>query len=161
EIYPSAYQIRMAGCKGVIIIDPDSKPNEFYVKIRPSMKKFSCNEWVLDINNYSRPIPTRLNNQIILLLSDLGVPDSTFFELQTRWFAQKQKFLPNKKDLRKNKISLPAKECRLLFGCALESELKPNQCFIRYQLLDSDEKLLKIPKFQTVIGQVIVTGNPW
>ncbi|CAF0997471.1 unnamed protein product [Adineta steineri] len=160
EIYPSAYQIRMAGCKGLIVVDPDSKPSEFYVKIRPSMKKFSCNEWVLDINNYSRPIPTRLNNQIILLLSDLGVPDSTFFELQTRWFAQKQKFLPNKNDLLKNKIPLPANECRLLFGCALESDLKPNQCFIRYQLLDSDEKPLKVPKFQTVTGQVIVTKNP-
>jgi RNA-dependent RNA polymerase len=51
----SAYQIRLAGCKGLIIIDPQSTLEQFYIKIRPSMKKFECNDWTLDICDYSRP----------------------------------------------------------------------------------------------------------
>ena len=54
RILSSAYQIRMAGCKGLIIIDPQSTFEQFYIKIRPSMKKFECNDWALDICGYSR-----------------------------------------------------------------------------------------------------------
>ncbi|CAF5043556.1 unnamed protein product, partial [Rotaria magnacalcarata] len=88
-IIPSAYQIRIAGCKGLIIIDPQSTFDQFYIKIRPSMKKFECNDWTLDICGYSRAIPSRLNNQFIWLLSDLGVSDKAFFRLQQRWFSRK------------------------------------------------------------------------
>jgi hypothetical protein len=92
----------MAGCKGLLIIDPQSNFDQFYIKIRPSMKKFECNDWTLDICDYSRPsmshnflfhlkielilASTRLNNQIIILLSDLGVPNETFLRLQKQWF---------------------------------------------------------------------------
>jgi RNA-dependent RNA polymerase len=55
EIYPSAYQIRMAGCKGLVIIDPESTMEQFYIKIRPSMKKFKCNDWNLEICDTSQP----------------------------------------------------------------------------------------------------------
>ncbi|CAF2601938.1 unnamed protein product [Rotaria sp. Silwood2] len=34
ELYPSAYQIRMADCKGIVIIDSESTLNQFYIKIR-------------------------------------------------------------------------------------------------------------------------------
>jgi RNA-dependent RNA polymerase len=51
---PSAYQIRVAGCKGLIIIDSQSTFEQFYIKIRPSMMKFQCNDWTLDICGYSR-----------------------------------------------------------------------------------------------------------
>jgi RNA-dependent RNA polymerase len=54
RIIPSAYQIRVAGCKGLIIIDPQSTFDQFYIKIRPSMKKFQCNDWTLDICGSSR-----------------------------------------------------------------------------------------------------------
>ena len=50
----SAYQIRMAGCKGLIIIDPQSTFEQFYIKIRPSMKKFESNDWTLEICDSSR-----------------------------------------------------------------------------------------------------------
>ena len=33
--------------------------------------------------------PSRLNNQFIWLLSDLGVSDKTFLQLQQRWFRKK------------------------------------------------------------------------
>ena len=110
-------------------------------------------------------------------MSDLGTPDSTFFQLQDRWFADKEQ--PPKKqivisflfgfkyevylnrDLLKNKLPLPVNECRYIFGCALESKLKPGQCFIRYQEVDNQGKRLEKPKFQTIVGQVIVTKNPW
>lgn len=55
SITPSAYQIRIAGCKGLIITDPQSTYEQFYIKIRPSMKKVDCNDWTLDICGYSRP----------------------------------------------------------------------------------------------------------
>lgn len=55
ENIPSAYQIRMAGCKGLIITDPHSTFDQLYIKIRPSMKKFECNDWTLDICDFSRP----------------------------------------------------------------------------------------------------------
>jgi hypothetical protein len=44
----------MAGCKGLVIIDPESTIEQFYIKIRPSMMKFECNYWTLDICGYSR-----------------------------------------------------------------------------------------------------------
>jgi RNA-dependent RNA polymerase len=53
RIIPSAYQIRVAGCKGLIIMDPQSTFEQFYIKIRPSMKKFQCDNWSLEICGYS------------------------------------------------------------------------------------------------------------
>ncbi|CAF2732560.1 unnamed protein product [Rotaria sp. Silwood2] len=160
ELYPSAYQIRMAGCKGVVIIDPESTLNQFYIKIRPSMNKFDYDEWDLDICEESRPIPTRLNNQIIILLSDLGTPNSVFLELQDKWFMNKKQPPHNKQNLLKNKLPLPVNECRYMFGCTLESKLESGQCFIRYQVVDVDGKPLKNPEFKTVVGPVIITKNP-
>lgn len=55
QIFPSAYQIRMAGCKGLLVIDPQSNLDQFYVKIRPSMNKFECDYSTLDICETSRP----------------------------------------------------------------------------------------------------------
>ncbi|CAF1146461.1 unnamed protein product [Rotaria sordida] len=160
ELYPSAYQIRIAGCKGIVIIDPDSTLNQFYIKIRPSMKKFDCDEWDLDICEESQPIPTRLNNQITILLSDLGIHDSIFLELQEKWFNNKKQPPRSKQDLFKNKLPLPMNECRYMFGCTLESKLESGQCFIRYQVVDDDGKPLKNPEFKTVVGPVIITKNP-
>jgi hypothetical protein len=94
----------MAGCKGLLIVDPQSNFDQFYIKIRPSMNKFESNDWTLDICEYSKPSmsdnflfrlkielilgPTRLNRQIIILLSDLGVPNETFLRLQKQWFEK-------------------------------------------------------------------------
>ncbi|CAM4813503.1 unnamed protein product [Rotaria magnacalcarata] len=160
ELYPSAYQIRMAGCKGLVIIDPDSNLNQYYIKIRSSMNKIPCDDWNLDICESSQPIPHSLNNQIIVLLSDLGIPDSVFLELQDQWFTNKDKALSSTEKLLKNKIPLPLNECRYMFGCALESTLEQGQCFIRYQILNDDGKPFEIPKFETVVGPVIITKNP-
>jgi len=44
----------MAGCKGTLMIDPESKVHDYYVKVRESMVKFQSNDWTLDICDYSR-----------------------------------------------------------------------------------------------------------
>jgi len=157
---PSAYQIRLAGCKGMIIIDPQSTYNQFYLKIRPSMKKFECNDWRLEVCGYSEPKTSRLNNQIIWLLSDLGVSDQVFFRLQQRWFASKPSRSKMIEALEKNQIPLKANECRYIYGCALESSLEEGQCFIRYQVLSEYGRPSAKPIFECVRGRVIVTKNP-
>ncbi|CAF3141033.1 unnamed protein product [Rotaria sp. Silwood2] len=160
DIYPSAYQIRVAGCKGLVVIEPQSTLDQFYIKIRPSMKKFDSDDWTLDICETSKPTPTRLNNQIIIIMSDLGVPDETFLRLQRKWFEDKERPPHVMEHLLKNKLPLPVNECRYMFGCAFETVLEPGQCFIRYQSVDNDGKPLKEPRFETVVGRVIVTKNP-
>jgi RNA-dependent RNA polymerase len=52
---PSAYQIRIAGCKGMLAIDPESKLDDYYIQIRSSMKKFESENWNLEICEYSKP----------------------------------------------------------------------------------------------------------
>ena len=64
-------------------------------------------------------------------------------------------------DLLKNKIPLPANECRYIYGCALESMLEQGQCFIRYEILNENGRPYSQPKFECVRGRVIVTKNPW
>ncbi|CAF1534345.1 unnamed protein product, partial [Rotaria sordida] len=81
---PSVFQIRMAGCKGVLMIDPESLDKDYYVKIRDSMVKFPSDDWTLNICDYSRLMPLSLNNQIIRLLSDLGNKFAVFESLQNR-----------------------------------------------------------------------------
>lgn len=65
------------------------------------------------------------------------------------------------RDVLKNRLPLPANECRYIFGCSLESRLAPGQCFVRYQVLDEHGKPKEQPEYQTVVGPVVVTKNPW
>jgi hypothetical protein len=58
----------MAGCKGLVIIDPESTLEQFYLKIRPSMKKFECDQWNLDICEASQPSIFRLFLSLQLIL---------------------------------------------------------------------------------------------
>lgn len=76
---PSAYQIRFAGFKGVVAVYPQ---NSSPLALRPSMKKFETHHRGLDILNIAEPFPCYLNRQVILILSALGVPDSSFETLQ-------------------------------------------------------------------------------
>ncbi|CAF3877819.1 unnamed protein product [Rotaria sp. Silwood1] len=88
EDIPSAFQIRVAGCKGMVAIDPESTLNDYYIHIRKSMNKFDGGDWNLEICEYARPLPLTLNNQVIRLLSDLGNHDGAFIALQYRSFTQ-------------------------------------------------------------------------
>ncbi|CAF1208528.1 unnamed protein product, partial [Rotaria magnacalcarata] len=55
DIYPAAYQIRMASCKGLVFVELRSILDQFYIKISPSMKKFGSSNCSLDICKTSEP----------------------------------------------------------------------------------------------------------
>lgn len=75
---PSVFQIRYKGYKGVLMLHPplDSQ-NDGYVHFRKSMRKFTgVPNDTLSIIKYSVPYTYgRLNNEIVALLSSLGISD--------------------------------------------------------------------------------------
>ncbi|KAI5673423.1 hypothetical protein M9H77_13787 [Catharanthus roseus] len=78
---PCAYQIRFAGCKGVIACWPP-KYDGIRLYLRPSMNKFESNHKILEICSWARFQPGFLNRQIITLLSALDVQDNIFWKMQ-------------------------------------------------------------------------------
>jgi RNA-dependent RNA polymerase len=77
---PSLYQFRLGGCKGVLALDPKITGSE--VHIRPSQQKFEAEFTGLEIIRSSALATPFFNRQIIVVLSDLGVPDSVFIKKQ-------------------------------------------------------------------------------
>ncbi|KAI1738113.1 RNA dependent RNA polymerase-domain-containing protein [Xylaria scruposa] len=77
---PSAFQFRLGGNKGLLVVWPDLNFNQ--VCLRPSQKKFHAQSTLLEIIKPSRFSVATLNRQTITILSCLGVPDSAFLNLQ-------------------------------------------------------------------------------
>ncbi|KAL2853945.1 RNA dependent RNA polymerase-domain-containing protein [Aspergillus pseudoustus] len=75
---PSAYQFRLGGCKGMLIVSPDARPQE--VHIRKSQFKFAAPHQGLEIIRWSQFSIATLNRQLILVLSTLGVTDQVFHQ---------------------------------------------------------------------------------
>ena len=73
---PSLFQFRLGGCKGILVLAPEAKKQEIY--IRRSQYKFPAKHEGLEIVRYSSFAASMLNRQIILVLSMLGVPDEVF-----------------------------------------------------------------------------------
>lgn len=73
---PSAFQFRLGGCKGVLVIWPEAKKTE--VHIRKSQAKFKAVYEGLEIIRCSQYSTATLNRQTIQILSALGVPDEEF-----------------------------------------------------------------------------------
>ncbi|XP_015753708.1 PREDICTED: RNA-dependent RNA polymerase 1-like [Acropora digitifera] len=82
DFTPSAIQIRFAGFKGVLALDPTLSGKT--AVFRPSMRKFESPHRRLEVLQTSRPQPVFLNHQLIILLSSLGIPDEVFMNLQRR-----------------------------------------------------------------------------
>ncbi|KKA27940.1 hypothetical protein TD95_001211 [Thielaviopsis punctulata] len=79
EPVPAAYQFRMGGCKGVLVVSDDA--NGMEVHIRKSQEKFQSDFNALEIIRVSQYSIATLNRQTIVVLSSLGVPDEVFMEL--------------------------------------------------------------------------------
>ncbi|CAJ0902850.1 22617_t:CDS:10 [Entrophospora sp. SA101] len=79
---PSVYQIRFGGSKGVVALDNTLEGEQ--ICVRPSQKKFEAPDSLdFEIAKTVRsPLPAYLNRQIILLLSNLGIPNGVFLDLQ-------------------------------------------------------------------------------
>ncbi|CAM9929840.1 unnamed protein product [Ectocarpus sp. 12 AP-2014] len=83
---PSAFQIRIGGCKGILAVWPDwvmrsvSGRGGYKVLVRPSMQKFPSERNTLEVIQYARQLPCYLNRQFITLLGTLGVPDAVIEE---------------------------------------------------------------------------------
>jgi RNA-dependent RNA polymerase len=75
----SAYQIRLGGCKGVLLVDPSLKGNQ--VVLRKSMIKFNSTSTDLEIIRCATWSQGSLNRQIIMLLVSLGVPEEIFLDI--------------------------------------------------------------------------------
>ncbi|XAR69376.1 RNA-directed RNA polymerase [Bertholletia excelsa] len=89
---PCAYQIRYAGCKGVIACWP-RQDDGIQLFLRPSMNKFESNHTILEICSWTRFQPGFLNRQIITLLSTLEVPDEIFWKMQQSMISKLNEML--------------------------------------------------------------------
>lgn len=70
---PSAYQIRLGGCKGMLTSYPVSASSEKTVFIRNSMKKYESDSRSIGILKYSSPRPVYLNRPLINILDHMKV----------------------------------------------------------------------------------------
>jgi RNA-dependent RNA polymerase len=77
---PSLFQFRLGGCKGVLALDPKVTGSE--VHIRPSQHKFAADFTGLEIIRSSALATPYFNRQIIIVLSDLGVPNHVLIRKQ-------------------------------------------------------------------------------
>ncbi|TYJ32759.1 hypothetical protein E1A91_A05G057800v1 [Gossypium mustelinum] len=89
---PCAYQIRYAGCKGVVSCWPE-EGDRIRLSLRTSMIKFFSHHTTLEICSWTRFQPGFLNRQIITLLSTLGVPDEVFWGMQNSMVSKLDKVL--------------------------------------------------------------------
>lgn len=80
----TCFQIRWAGAKGMLSLDPCLQGNK--VCIRPSMSKFeSVDKKDLEICDMaSKPMPMVLNRQLIKILEDMGAPTAWFLQLEAK-----------------------------------------------------------------------------
>jgi RNA-dependent RNA polymerase len=80
---PSLFQFRLAGCKGVLALDPTISGKE--VHIRKSQYKFPAEFDGLEIIRASAFATAYFNRQLIVVLSTLGVPVHVFIRKQQEW----------------------------------------------------------------------------
>lgn len=91
--YPSAFQFRFNGCKGVLAVDPKLQGRT--IGIRPSQEKFGSNDGKLEVIRCSQFASASLNRQLILVLNGLGVPDEIFEHILAEQLEQLKESMSN------------------------------------------------------------------
>ena len=95
---PSVFQFRLGGCKGVLAVSPTSTARDLH--LRYSQYKFPASHEGLEIIQWSQYACAKLNRQLILVLSTLGVRDEVFRQkLQLQLQDLKQAMTDPKKAL--------------------------------------------------------------
>lgn len=90
---PSVFQFRLGGCKGILVVSPDTHRRE--VHIRKSQYKFAAAHNGLEIIRHSHFCFATLNRQLILVLSSLGVPDEVFIDKLRMMLANLERAMTN------------------------------------------------------------------
>ncbi|CAN6455107.1 unnamed protein product [Victoria cruziana] len=91
---PSGFQIRYAGCKGMVVCWPNLG-DKFKLSLRPSMNKFESRHNTLEVVSWTRFQPGFINREIITLLSSLGVSGDAFMKLQDLMVFKLDEMLKN------------------------------------------------------------------
>ncbi|KAF9978409.1 hypothetical protein BGZ73_002588 [Actinomortierella ambigua] len=140
DVVPSAFQIRLGGSKGVLAVAPPAAPaaanldpNDAWVIIRPSMKKFDSNFTMLEIIRTSGFTPAYLNRQAILLMSALGVPDQVFLDLKDKMVHDLGEMEFNEAIAYRVLISQPDEggACRMMANMVKAGFLREGDLFLR------------------------------
>lgn len=164
---PSAYQIRYAGCKGMLAIDPSLPHGDFreILLYRRSMRKFDSNHRVLEIlasillfesvaldslRRITIPGGMRFTS---LSRSGINVTLEPFF--RSLLLAVYKSRLGDL--LRRARIAIPETHGRLLMGVMDETgSLQYGQVFVRYSKSVSEPGR----ELKTLDGRVVISKNP-
>ncbi|GMF19959.1 unnamed protein product [Phytophthora lilii] len=87
---PSAFQIRLGGAKGVLVISDLDDPNlsrEEGIVLRKSMSKFTSNHNMLEIVACAGKSEAYLTRQSVQILVDLGINEDVFMEMQEEYLS--------------------------------------------------------------------------
>eukprot|EP00644_Phytophthora_capsici_P001780 jgi/Phyca11/107928/e_gw1.14.26.1 len=81
---PSAFQIRLGGAKGVLVVSEidNATSREEGIVLRKSMSKFASNHCMLEIVACAGKSEAYLTRQSVLILNDLGISEEVFMEMQ-------------------------------------------------------------------------------
>ncbi|CAD7695531.1 unnamed protein product [Ostreobium quekettii] len=113
---PSAYQVRFGGSKGVLVVDKNlhlDHPGKELV-LRKSMHKYPSIHTDIEVLDTSRPIRLSLNQQIIMLLSNMGISDSVFLHLLKTHLAHMSEMFIDEKLARQKLTSISSVDSRRL-----------------------------------------------
>ncbi|XP_022882125.1 probable RNA-dependent RNA polymerase 1 [Olea europaea var. sylvestris] len=164
--FPSAFQIRYGGYKGVVAVDPTSRRK---LSLRLSMSKYQSENTKLDVLAWSKYQPCFLNRQIISLLSTLGVEDRVFEKKQREAVAQLDTILVD--PLRAEEaldLMSPGENTNILkemLRCGYQPDGEPFlsmmlQTFRASKLLDLRVKSrIFVPKARQMMGCLDETGS--
>jgi len=162
---PSVYQIRFAGAKGIVSIDPKIKGRK--ICIRPSMVKFSSDHHILEVIQTSKHSSCFLNRQIITIMDTLGVPFKNFKELQDEMLKHLELMYTSTTSLKHILAALgehfvPFYQM-VLSGISVQEDtyLKNIVSFLKYKLTEGllDKARILVPSGRTALGTLDETGR--